>query len=580
MISLAHRLVIRSIADGKNLLDRTLMKENKRCYLACDNFLSSCKRRFNWGPALALAIVLTGCQSAPPATPTPASQEATIIEASSTKASAASHQESLKPTITFRESQPPKKETVNQNDLISRIRMELSFPVENNPAIDAEINWFLNNPEYLKRVFSRSEPYLYHIVEALEDRKMPLDIALLPVVESAFDPFAYSHGRASGLWQIIPGTGTYLGLKQNWWFDARRDVLESTRAAFDYLQYLHGLFEEDWLLALAGYNSGEGNVAKAIRRAKSEGLPTDFWHIRRYLPAETQAYVPRLIALKQVISESEHYDIQLPEIANTPFFEIVETAGQMDMAIAAEIANVTTDELYRLNPGVNRWATDPEGPHRILVPVESATEFKAALSELSDQEQVSWSRHEVSMGETLSQLSLTYQTTVRVLKEVNGLTNDMIRIGQNLMIPHATKKPEDYAQTLDARRNRALTQERNGKRQAYVVRKGDSLWTISRQHNATVRELAKWNAMAPRDPLVVGRELTIWTESTELTQEDNARIRRLSYTVKKGDSLSRISMRFKVSISELLEWNDLSPQKHLQPGQQLVMFVDVTNQST
>jgi membrane-bound lytic murein transglycosylase D len=156
----------------------------------------------------------------------------------------------------------------------------------------------------------------------------------------------------------------------------------------------------------------------------------------------------------------------------------------------------------------------------------------------------------------------------------------MIRIGQNLMIPHATKKPEDYAQTLDARRNRALTQERNGKRQAYVVRKGDSLWTISRQHNATVRELAKWNAMAPRDPLVVGRELTIWTESTELTQEDNARIRRLSYTVKKGDSLSRISMRFKVSISELLEWNDLSPQKHLQPGQQLVMFVDVTNQST
>jgi membrane-bound lytic murein transglycosylase D len=456
----------------------------------------------------------------------------------------------------------------------------MSIPVENDPAIDAQLNWYLNNPEYLNRVFSRSEPYLYHIVETLENRGMPLDIALLPVVESAFDPFAYSHGRASGLWQIIPGTGTYLGLKQNWWFDARRDVLESTRAAFDYLQYLHDLFEGDWLLALAGYNSGEGNVSRAVRRAESEGLPTDFWHIRYYLPEETQAYVPRLIALKQVISESEFYNIELPEISNAPFFEIVETSGQMDMALAADLAGITTDELYHLNPGVNRWATDPEGPHRMLVPVKWASNFRMALSELGQQNQVSWSRHEVSMGETLSQLALNYQTTPWVLKEVNGLTNDMIRIGQNLMIPHAAKQPEDYKQTLDARRKQVINQEQNGERTTYKVQKGDSLWTISRQYKTTVGELAKWNAMAPRDPLSIGLELVIWTDSTGFKQQDNERIRRLTYTVRVGDSLSRISTRFKVSISKLLEWNDLSPEKHLQPGQQLVMFVDVINQST
>ena len=556
------------------------MKANNRCYLTCGDFLGSCKRRFSWGPILGLAITLTGCQSVPPATPIPVSQEVTVIEVSRAEAPVASHQKHLRPDITFRENHPSKKKPANQDDLINRIRMGLSFPVENDRAIDAEFNWYLNNPEYLKRVFSRSEPYLYHIVESLEGREMPLDIALLPVVESAFDPFAYSHGRASGLWQIIPGTGKHLGLKQDWWFDARRDVLESTRAAFDYLQYLHVLFEGDWLLALAGYNSGEGNVAKAIRRAKSEGLPIDFWHIRSYLPAETRTYVPRLIALKRVIAESESYDIQLPEIANTPFFEVVETAGQMDMALAAELADITTDELYRLNPGVNRWATDPEGPHRVLIPVERAANFKIALSDLGEQNQVSWSRHEVSIGETLSQLALTYQTTPWVLKEVNGLTSDMIRIGQNLMIPHATNQPEDYTQTFEARRKRILNQERNGKRQAYTIRKGDSLWTISQQHNTTVGELAKWNAMAPRDPLLIGRELVIWTDSTEPVPQDNGRIRRLTYTVKKSDSLSRISTRFKVSIPELLEWNDLLPEKHLQPGQQLIMFVDVTKQST
>ncbi len=318
------------------------MKKNNRHYLTHGNFLNNCKRRLGCSAIYGLVIILAGCQSTPPASPVPTSNEITIIKPPITKETVASHQDPPKPNIT---NKIPQNTDTNKDDLIGRIRLGMSIPMENDPAIDAQLNWYLNNPEYLNRVFSRSEPYLYHIVETLENRGMPLDIALLPVVESAFDPFAYSHGRASGLWQIIPGTGTYLGLKQNWWFDARRDVLESTRAAFDYLQYLHDLFEGDWLLALAGYNSGEGNVSRAVRRAESEGLPTDFWHIRYYLPEETQAYVPRLIALKQVISESEFYNIELPEISNAPFFEIVETSGQMDMALAADLAGITTDEL-------------------------------------------------------------------------------------------------------------------------------------------------------------------------------------------------------------------------------------------
>lgn len=471
--------------------------------------------------------------------------------------------------------------THTEQELLGRIRNGSRLPQDQDPSIDAELNWFATHPDYLERVLSRSERYLYHIVETLEHREMPLDLGLLPVVESAFDPFAYSHGQAAGLWQIIPGTGKRLGLKQNWWYDGRRDVLESTRAALDYLQYLNDLFDGDWLLTVAGYNSGEGNVARAIRQAEEAGKPTDFWHIRRYLPVETRAYVPRLLALQRVVIAPHDYGLSLPVIQNEPRFEVVDIDGQIDMALAAELIGISTDELYRLNPGVNRWATDPDGPHRLLVPEERAANFASTMGDLSARDRVRWSRHQVKAGETLGHLALAYQTTPAVLKKVNSLGNDMIRIGQSLMIPHAVKNLEDYPQTLDARRARTLNQPRDGQRHSHAVQSGDSLWSISRQYDVSTMELARWNAMAPGDTLRVGRELVIWTQSAaSLVPTQNERIRHLTYTVRKGDSLSRISTRFRVTVPELLEWNNLSANKYLQPGQRLVMYVDVTEQTT
>ena len=490
---------------------------------------------------------------------------------------------------------PPAPET---EDLLVRLRERFVLPYADDPAVKRERDWYAKHPDYLTRVFDRAERYLFHIANALEERGMPADLALLPVVESAFDPFAYSHGRAAGLWQIIPGTGRRLGLEQDWWFDARRDVLESTRAALDYLQQLHEQFNGDWLLAVAGYNSGEGNVARALERARQQGQGTDFWSIKRYLPAETRTYVPRLLALRELVANPEEHGITLPKIANAPYFEVVEIEGQIDMALAAELAGVDTETLYALNPGVNRWATDPEGPHRLLVPVAQADQFKTSLASLDERERVRWSRHLVQQGDTLGGLAQRYHTTPEVLREVNGLRGNTIRAGTYLMVPHAMKSLPSYTLSADARAARTVSAQRAGERRVHVVQKGETLWSIAQAYGVSVRSLASWNAMAPGDVLNVGRELVVWqqtgpTQTTAAaegstaartnvaaTTEGNPRIRRVSYVVRRGDSLYSIARRFRVTVDDIAQWNGVDTDRYLQPGQRLVMYVDVTKQST
>jgi membrane-bound lytic murein transglycosylase D len=470
--------------------------------------------------------------------------------------------------------------------------------------VTSERDWYARNQAYLDRVFTRGELYLFHIVEALEARGMPAELALLPVVESAFDPFAYSHGRAAGLWQIIPGTGKRLGLAQNWWFDGRRDVLESTRAALDYLEQLHRMFDGDWLLAVAGYNSGEGNVARALKRAAAAGKPQDFWGIKTYLPAETRTYVPRLLAIAELVGNPAEFGVTLPALPNEPRFAVVDTGGQIDMALAAGLAGLPTDALYALNPGVNRWATDPEGPHRLLLPIAQADAFAASLASLGERERVQWTRHRVRTGETIGGIAERYHTTVAVLREINELRGNTIRAGDYLMIPHATESLASYTQSADARAERQQSTARNGERRAHVVQNGESLWSISQAYGVNVRSLASWNAMAPGDVLSVGRELVVWTAApaqvaaaatptatagtaqASLARSDTAagfaatnRIREITYVVRRGDSLSSIARRFKVTVDKLVEWNSGAGSKYLQPGQRLKMVVDVTEQS-
>jgi membrane-bound lytic murein transglycosylase D len=491
------------------------------------------------------------------------------------------------------------RDAVVDTDLLTRLRSRFSWEIAADPAVVRERDWYAKNQAYLDRVFTRADLYLFHIVEALEARGMPAELALLPVVESAFDPFAYSHGRASGLWQIIPGTGRRLGLEQNWWFDGRRDVLDSTRAALDYLEDLNRQFNGDWLLAVAGYNSGEGNVARALKKAAAAGKPQDFWGIKNYLPAETRTYVPRLLAIAELVGDPAALGVTLPELRNESRFAVVETGGQIDMALAAELAGVETSAIYALNPGVNRWATDPEGPHRLLVPVEQAGTFTTSLAGLGERELVEWTRHRVKSGESIGAIADHYHTTVAVLREVNSLRGNTIRAGDYLMIPHAMQSLERYTQSADSRAARQQTTTRSGERRAHVVQSGESLWSISRAYGVDVRALASWNSMAPGDVLSVGRELVVWTKApaavattatataqASIVRTDTSagfaapnRIREITYVVRRGDSLSSIARRFKVSVNKLVEWNTGAADKYLQPGQRLKMVVDITEQS-
>jgi membrane-bound lytic murein transglycosylase D len=485
-----------------------------------------------------------------------------------------------------------------ERDLLERLRARFALAQVDDPAVVRERDWYARNQAYLDRVFLRADLYLFHIAEALEERGMPAELALLPVVESAFDPFAYSHGRAAGLWQIIPGTGKRLGLTQNWWFDGRRDVLESTRAALDYLEQLHTQFDGDWLLAIAGYNSGEGNVARALKRAAADGRPGDFWGIKSYLPIETRTYVPRLLAIAELTAAPESYGVTLPELANERRFAVVETGSQIDMALAADLAGIDTDRLYALNAGVNRWATDPDGPHRLVLPLAQAVDFETALAELGERERVQWTRHRVKQGETIGGIADKYRTTAAVLREINDLRGNTIRAGEYLMIPHAMQSLASYTQSADLRAARQQNVQRSGARKAHIVRGGESLWSISREYAVDVRSLASWNSMAPGDVLSVGRELVVWTEAPAAVAAgqppvqaiavrsngatgvlDNARIREITYVVRRGDSLSSIARRFRVTVPKLLEWNSVRTDKYLQPGQRLVMFVNVTEQS-
>ena len=468
--------------------------------------------------------------------------------------------------------------------LIARLQSGFVLPEVEDADVAAELAWYGSHPDYIARVFERSRRYLFHIAEALEARGMPADLALLPIVESAFDPFAYSRGRASGLWQIIPGTGERLGLKQNWWYDGRRDIVDSTRAALDYLELLHEQFGGDWLLAVAGYNSGEGNVARAIERAEAAGRPTDFWGIREDLPSETAAYVPKLLAIRDLVADPARFELELPEIEDAPYFAAVPTDGQIDIALAAELTGLSVDEVYELNPGINRWATDPDGPHRLLVPLAYADTVSESLATLGPEQRVRWTRHEIARGETLGHIADRYATTPDVLREINGLAGNLIRAGDFLMIPHASATAGTYSQSLDARTARTQGREREGTRIDYRVRSGDSLWSIARRHGVGTESLASWNAMAPGDVLSVGRSLVIWSEEPVVAavagSRGPAQVRQVNYVVRRGDSLSSIAGRFRVSLNELIAWNSLSPERYLQPGQSLVLYVDVTEQSS
>jgi len=447
---------------------------------------------------------------------------------------------------------------------------------QSNPKIIAQRNWYLRHPKYLSRVIRRAGPYLYFITEEIKKRDIPMELALLPIVESAFDPFAYSHSKASGIWQFIPGTGKVYGLKQNWWYDGRRDVIASTNGALNYLTDLNKRFDGDWLLALAAYNSGGGTVNKAMRKNRRKGRPTDFWSLA--LPRETRAYVPKLIALAQIFESPEKFGITLDPLPNTPYFELVTLKGQIDLAQASQLAGLKINELYRLNPGFNRWATDPEGPHRLVVPIANAEPLRQGLAKLSLSERVQWKRYKIKSGDSLSTIAAKFNTKASVLRQVNQLKGNLIRAGKTLLIPSPSHTLAAYSLSAEQRILSKQNRPVKGKRKTfYRVRKGDSLWTIARKYRISSSQLAKWNGIAKKDSLQINQKLAIWLPQTKRQSHRPNIIKKLNYRVRKGDSLSRIAQKFNVNVAQLAEWNQLERRRYLQPGQSLTVFVDITN---
>src|SRR5579863_6790484 len=462
------------------------------------------------------------------------------------------------------------------DDLFDRMRAGFAFDEVQEPAIDQQLAWFEHNPDYLERVFQRGQRYMYHVVTEVEARSMPLEFALLPVVESAYEPFAYSVSRAAGLWQFIPETGRRFGLKQNWWFDGRRDVIESTRAALDYLQALHDQFDGDWLLAIAAYNVGENTVQRELDYNRAHGKPTDFWHLK--LPAETRAYVPKLLAMKRLMAEPERYGLEFAVIPNEPYFAVIDTNAQIDLKIAAQLANTSYDELVALNPGYNRWATDPDGPHRMLVPIDNADAFDAALRTLSVNDRVRYTVHEVARRDTLASIAKQYGTSATVISKINDLKAGKVTVGESLKIPEISGQLPDKVLLAASRVDRPDTGGRRQRQIVYRVRAGETLSSIARRHGMPVSTLARLNNMGAADTLVKGQRLVIKASARRYRDEGTGSGRRVLYTVRSGDTVYSISRQFQVSVPQLKSWNGLNKHHQIKAGQRLVMYVDAKRQ--
>ena len=443
-------------------------------------------------------------------------------------------------------------------DLWERIRDDLTFSIpESYEDMDRYRNRFIKNQHAVNRLSKSGQRYLFHTVKRAEELGVPVELALLPFVESEFDPYAQSLYGATGIWQFLPATGREWGLKTNWWYDGKRDVIASTEAALNFLLYLHQKFDNDWLLAIAAYNAGPGRVNRAIRENKEKGLAIDFWSLR--LPKETSAYVPKLLVLSELIKDPSSFGVTLPSIANRPYFTKIETPGQVDLMQAADLAGMTPEAIYELNPGFSQWATDPSGPHYLLLPTGIADRFLIQLSSLEEVELVQWERYKIKRGDTLTRIAKQYSIEVPVLMEINQMDSDIIYANQEIMVPRGPA----WANTFVP------------KARTYEVVKGDTLWGISKKFGVTIQDISLLNDLGLTTPLQIGQEIKIFSKYERVRgKTPNKKTRTLLYPVKSGDTLSRIGARFGIGVKELQKWNELKSPERIYPGQVIKIILE------
>lgn len=416
------------------------------------------------------------------------------------------------------------------------------------PEVQAQIHWLLQHRNYLQQL-TRSEPYMYHIVTEIHKRHLPGELALIPMVESAYNPLAYSGAGAAGLWQIMPGTGNDLGLRQDWWYDGRRSIASSTGAALSYLDYLHRVFHGNWTLAFAAYDAGEGAIAKSIKNSHQAPEHASFWLLS--VPKETRAYVPRILALAEIIQHAQQYHIHLPAIPHVPYFQEVTLGTQIDLDHAAQLAEISYQDLLKLNPGYNRWRTAPNQPYKLLIPTRHIARFEDNLSQLSTTQKHSWIRYRVQPGDTLQSIAAQQHTSIAVLKSLNQLRSDSVPKGQYILIPTANyeKKPVTKVTHFTKPTHYKII---------YIVDKNDDFEKIAQKFHISTAQIRHWNNLSEQDTLAAKQTIILWRPA-----------RNPLYVVKKGDSLTRIALSHHTSLQKLLSLNPSMRHSQLQSGQVL-----------
>jgi len=461
----------------------------------------------------------------------------------------------------------------NADNLWDVLREEFSLShYENTPEVQAQIEWFMGNQEFLLHSASRAAPYLYYILQQVRKRHLPAELALIPMIESGYNPFAYSSAGAAGIWQMMPGTASGYGIKQDWWYDGRRDVVASTRAALNHLSYLRSFFDGNWLLAIAAYDTGEGNVLSAIRRNIRVGKNTEFWSLP--VAQETKAYVPRLLALATIISHPEQYPIYFPPVQNAPYLAQVDVNNKVHLKTAAALAGISFKKLLQLNSGFNRPATAPKGPYKLVLPIENVEQFVENLARSPLSQPVDWLHYKVKSGDTLASVSKKFGVTPEAIRKMNRLGSQRLKSKMNLLIPHdgssiVAKSTEEPMVTSKTMKDKSAPYHLQPGDTIYMVRAKDSLPSIARRFHIDSQSLQTANHLSS-GALKPGKQLIIPTHQAA-AKSKKIHPGDMLYMVRRGDNIEKIAKKFHTTPAQIRVANLMDSHLSLHEGERLIV---------
>ena len=433
-------------------------------------------------------------------------------------------------------------------------RIAVNSTIQNQP-LDEEtlkyLNSYLSNPEQLNKLLVKGEYFIFFVLEQLEKYDLPPELALLPYIESNYDPFSISASGAMGLWQFMPATARIYGLEDTWWYEQRHDPLISTRAAVRYLAYLHNRFGKDLTYTLSAYNGGPTLLEKQIKLNRRMNKDVGYKSLK--LPRQTKSYVPKFKAIAELIINSKKYDIQLPKFPNRSVLGQITLDGQIEIFAFSEFSNLKPEFIYKLNAGYTKWASPPGKTTTFNIPIEFVEPLNNKKDGFTQANQINWVTHKVSKGDSLWKIADQYDTEVSVLKKVNYLQSNLLNLNQQLLIPLSNSKNQTFIPY-----------------QAHIISEGDTLWGLGIKYGISPTEIAKNNGLKINAGLRIGKQLNIGNKNIYRTI--NSKKRTILYSVKQGDSLYRIADIFNIQIKDIIELNSIS-ENEIKPGQVLKIII-------